>query len=90
MLAEGSIRSEALADMTLLTQVVRHKETFYPSSWAHYELARRGSFRVLPAEKRLAALERDYCNMGVMVFGEPPAFDTIMETLAALEQEINR
>ena len=89
MLAEGPIRSEAVADMTLLTQVVRHKETFYPSAWAHYDLARRGSFRVLPAEKRLAALERDYRNMGVMIFGEPPAFDTIMGTLAALEREIN-
>jgi hypothetical protein len=30
MLAQGPIRAEALADMTLLDQVVRHKETFYP------------------------------------------------------------
>jgi hypothetical protein len=39
MLAQGPIRAEALADMTLLAQVVRHKETFYPSAWAHYDLA---------------------------------------------------
>lgn len=90
MLAQGTIRSEALADMALLAQVVRHKETFYPSAWAHYDLARPGSLRLLPAEKRVAALERDYRNMGVMIFGEPPAFNKIMETLAALEQEINR
>jgi hypothetical protein len=30
MLAEGPIRAEALRDMDLLAQVVRHKETFYP------------------------------------------------------------
>ncbi len=90
MLAEGTIRSEALVDMTLLAQVVRHKETFYPSGWAHYELAHPGSLRLLPAEKRVAALERDYRNMGVMIFDEPPAFNKIMGTLAALEQEINR
>jgi hypothetical protein len=90
LLAQGPIRSEALAEMTLLPQVVRHKETFYPSGWARYDLARAGSLRLLPANERIAALERDYRNMGVMIFGEPPAFDTIMETLAALEQEINR
>ena len=32
LLAEGPIRAEALADMSLLAQVVRHKETFYPSA----------------------------------------------------------
>jgi hypothetical protein len=90
MLAEGAIRAEALADGDLLAQVVRHKETFYPSAWARYDLARPGSFRVVPVENRVAALERDYRNMGVMIFGEPPAFNRIMEILTALEQEINR
>jgi hypothetical protein len=90
MLAQGPIRSEALSDMLLLAQVVRHKETFYPSGWAHYELARPGSLRIVPREERILALERDYRNMGVMIFGEPPAFKLIMETLGALEQDINR
>jgi hypothetical protein len=90
MLAQGPIRAEALADMPLLAQVVKHKETFYPSAWARYDLARAGSFRVVPAENRVAALERDYRGMGVMIFGESPALDGMMETLAALEQEINR
>jgi hypothetical protein len=90
MLAQGPIRAEALADKDLLAQVVRHKETFYPSGWARYDLARPGSFRVMPAENRVASLERDYRDMAVMIFGEPPAFGGIMETLTALEQEINR
>jgi hypothetical protein len=90
MLAEGPIRLEALADMALLAQVVRHKETFYPSGWAHYRLAQAGNFRLLAPKNRLAALERDYKNTGVMIFGEPPAFDTIMEVLAVLEGEINK
>lgn len=90
MLAEGPIRAEALADMDLLVQVVRHKETFCPSGWAHYNKARPGSLRLVPPEARMAALERDYRNMGVMIFGEPPAFDSIMATLTTLEQEINK
>jgi len=89
MLAQGPIRAEALSDMELLAQVVRHKETFYPSGWARYDLARPGNLRLVPREERLAALERDYRNMGVMIFGEPPAFDNIMGTLAGLEQDIN-
>jgi hypothetical protein len=90
MLAHGAIRTEALADRDLLAQVVRHKETFYPSAWARYDLAHPSSFRVVPVEDRVAALERDFGNMAVMIFGEPPEFGWIMETLAALEQEINR
>jgi hypothetical protein len=89
MLAQGPIRAEALADMPLLAQVVRHKETFYPSAWAQYARASPGSLRLLPADSRRAALERDYRSMGVMIFGEPPPFGTIMETLAALERDVN-
>ncbi len=89
MLAQGLIRSEALSDTILLAQVVRHKETFYPSGWAHYDLAHPGSLRFVPREERLVALERDYRNMGVMIFGEPPAFRSIIETLTTLEQAVN-
>jgi hypothetical protein len=89
MLSQGPIRTEALADLPLLAQVVKHKETFYPSGWARYDRARPGSLRLLPAKDRFAALERDYRNMGVMIFGEPPAFVTIMGILGALEKEIN-
>ena len=89
MLANGSIRTEALSDMPLLGQVVRHKETFHPSGWIRYDLAYPGSLHLVPREERLAVLERDYRNMGVMNFGEPPVFDSIVETLGALEQEMN-
>jgi hypothetical protein len=54
-----------------------------------YGLARQGSFRVVPAENR-TALEKDYRDMAVMIFGEPPKFNWIVEILAALEQDINQ
>ena len=89
MLAKREITPEVLADRTLLAQVVRHKEMFYPAAWARYDLARHGSLRLLPSTERVGALDRDYRNMGVMIFGEPPAFATLMETLTALERDIN-
>jgi hypothetical protein len=90
MMAQGPIRNEALSDMALLAQVVRHKETFYPSGWARYDLARPGNLRLMPPEQRLAALERDYRSMGVMIFGSSLPFEKIREALAALELEVNR
>jgi hypothetical protein len=89
MLAQGPVKAEALADVKLLAQVVMHKESFYPSAWARYDLARPGTLRVVPAESRVSALRQDYCDMAAMIFGEPPRFGSIMEILAALEQEIN-
>lgn len=90
MLAQGGIRSEALADMALLADVVKHKTIFYPSAWARYDLARPGSLRLVPKEHRMTELERDYRSMAVMIFGEPLKFTKIMETLKMLEEEINR
>jgi Nucleotidyl transferase AbiEii toxin, Type IV TA system len=89
MMARGPIRAAALTDLALLDQVVIHKQAFYPSGWAHYAAAHPGSLRLLPAPERLVALERDYRNMGVMLFGAPLPFAAIMETLKVLEEEIN-
>jgi Nucleotidyl transferase AbiEii toxin, Type IV TA system len=77
MLAQGPIRTEAFADMGLLGPVVRHRQVLYPVAWARYELAQPGSVHLLPADERRAALERDYRDMGVMIFGESPPFETI-------------
>jgi hypothetical protein len=47
---DGSpVKNAALADRALLQAVVEFKERFYYSSWAHYDLARPGSFRLVPA-----------------------------------------
>jgi hypothetical protein len=89
LMSKQPIKADALADLPLLAQVVKHKETFYPSAWSRYDLARAGSFHVVPAKERMDALQRDYKNMAPMIFGEPPSFESIVETLAASEQEIN-
>ena len=90
MLAQSPVRGDSLADIALLDQVVRHKQAFYPSGWAKYDLARVGSLHLVPPDERRAALERDYRSMSVMIFGNPPPFGKIIEVLTALEQEINQ
>lgn len=89
MLAGTSIRRQALADLALLEHVVQHKKDFFRCGWANYEEAKPGTLRLLPADFRLKELRNDYDRMRIMMFDEPPAFQTILDTLAVLEQEIN-
>jgi hypothetical protein len=89
-LATSSVKDQALSDLTLLADVVAFKQRFYPSAWARYDLARPGSFRLVPNKDHVAQLVKDYREMAVMVFGEVPEFETILRTLGALEVDINR
>ena len=89
MMANSPVKDAALADLALLEDVVAFKQRFYPRGWAHYDLAKPGTFRLLPSGHVLAAIEKDYAQMRNMIFGRYPDFAEIMETLRALETEIN-
>ena len=88
-LSESPIRRAALSDLALLKSVVAFKERFYYSSWARYDLAVPGSFRLSPPDSQLPALERDYRAMREMFYREPPSFGAILAGLTSLEHEIN-
>ena len=88
-LSESPIRRTALSNVALLKSVVEFKERFYYSSWARYDLAVPGSFRLSPPESQLPALERNYRAMREMFYREPPRFEAILRGLASLEHEIN-
>jgi len=89
MARDEATQSTALSDLELLHSVVAFKTKFYPVSWANYELAKPGTFKLLPPDHNFKSLARDYKQMQVMFYGEIPAFDDLMETLQSLEDEIN-
>ncbi len=89
MMANSPVKAAALADLALLEDVVAFKQRFYPRSWAHYDLARPGTFKLEPSGKVLVSVEKDYAQMRNMIFGRYPGFDEMMETLRTLEREIN-
>lgn len=89
MMAASPVKQQAFEDLELLAAVVKHKQTFYASAWAQYPLAVPGTFKLAPAEARIQTLRRDYREMAVMIFGEPPPFEQIIEKLAVLEKELN-
>jgi len=80
----------ALADDGLRARVVGWKSRFFARSWARYDLAGPGTFRLVPPAARVAELERDYQEMRDMFLDAPPSLESILETLRGLETRINR
>jgi hypothetical protein len=78
-----------LARLDLLERVVKHKSRFFASSWANYEAAKPGSFKLLPPSHREADLEQDYDGMQTMFLAKPPTFRQVLRVLGEAEREIN-
>lgn len=89
MMARSSVKEKAFARLDLLEAVVEFKQRFYPSGWAKYEEAKVGTLKLLPAAFRYAELRKDYTAMQNMIFEKHLSFEEILETLEALEHEIN-
>ena len=88
-MTQTQVKDNALADNDLLTKVVDFKDKFYRCPWARYDLAKRGTIRLMPPDYNLDKLRDDYEHMQNMLFGDKPSFEEIMEGIAKLEADIN-
>lgn len=88
-MARTAVKDNALQDNELLERVVRLKDKFYRCPWARYDIAKRGTMKLLPPEYNVAKLRSDYEHMQNMLFGEKPSFEEIINAMAQLEKEIN-
>ena len=88
-LADHAAAKTAVDRSDLRERVVAHKQVFFASTWASYETAVPGSFRLVPGEARLQMLAQDYRDMREMFFGEPLPWEEIVARLRALEAMIN-
>ncbi len=87
---EHGLGREAARDFDLLADVVRHKETFYPQANARYDLAKPSTLRLVPGEESIRALQPEYAQMAAeMIIGDAPDFDVVLDTLRAIETEVN-
>ena len=86
---QTEVKDNALADNELLTRVVDFKDKFYRCPWARYDLAKRGTMRLMPPEYNLDNLRDDYEHMQNMLFGEKPRFEEILQGIEELEKNIN-
>lgn len=81
--------SKAAGDNELRSRVAHWKSRFFGSSWARYDEAISGSFRLVPPPARLSSLRQDYQAMRDMYLSEPASFDNILEQLGTFETRIN-
>lgn len=88
-IAHSDIKASAYSNLDLLKCVIDFKMKFYPRKWAHYELAVPKTLKLLPPKYRLEALRKDYASMENMMFGDYPAFDSLVQLIGDLEREIN-
>jgi hypothetical protein len=89
-LAKHPAASKAAEQHELRSRVVQWKSQFFGSSWANYDEAKPGTFRLVPPPERIPPLRRDYQAMRDMYLRDPVSFDEILETLAELEYRINQ
>lgn len=88
-LANSQYADKALADTELLAEVVAFKQKFYPVGWASYTTATPQGLQLLPSERHLSALRRDYAEMAEMIFGEIPDFNQLLSRLGELQTQIH-
>jgi len=89
MMCKKGIKDSALADLALCEQVVEFKKKFFPCSWSKDDLAKSGTFTLMPNKSLTNALKKDYAGMEQMIFGEYPNFDELLSEIGALEKELN-
>lgn len=89
-LARHTTADRILADKELRQRVTDWKSRFFAATWARYDLAKSGTFRLAPPEQRLTELERDYRAMRDMFLVEPPPFENLVASLGTLERRINQ
>jgi hypothetical protein len=88
-LARDPVATKAVDRHELRDRVVAWKGHFFGAGWAKYELAKPGTFRLVPPDERLPPLRRDYASMRDMYLSEPRTFDEVLSELADLEKRIN-
>jgi len=86
---QSPVAGEALENLTLLTDVARHKALYFAAPRARYEEARPGSLRLVPDDLIVAQLARDYAQMREMFVTDPPSFAEVMRTVQEFENQIN-
>jgi hypothetical protein len=80
---------DALSDLELARDCVRHARMFFDRPDFDLASAQPGTFAIAPVEGMIDALRRDYANTAAMIFGEPPSFDLILDSMQQLHAAAN-
>lgn len=78
----------AAEDKAMADDCVRYERMFFRR--AGQDSAGSGSFALVPPPAMLDLLRSDYQAMAVMIFGDVPPFDSVIASIVALEETVNR
>lgn len=76
-------------DHDLAIDCAQHARLFFGSTDLGLDKAIPGTFTLAPSAAMRDALERDYEAMAGMIFGDIPAFETVLHSTQLLEQVVN-
>lgn len=88
-LLQSDAGKRALADPALGRDCVAHARLFFNRPAYDLATAVPGSFALCPEGDMVDDLRRDYRAMTGMIFGEAPAFEDVVESIAALQNALN-
>jgi predicted nucleotidyltransferase component of viral defense system len=80
---------EAKTQLELLKNVIAHKSLFFASKKASYETIYSSGLKLLPSEDGLRDIQIDYKEMGLMIFGENPPFEAVINSIKEIEIALN-
>ncbi|WP_066776308.1 nucleotidyl transferase AbiEii/AbiGii toxin family protein [Sphingomonas sp. CCH5-D11] len=88
-LMDAPLAVAAIKDVRLGADCVAHARMFFDRPDFDLASAEPGRFALEPHDGMVEALRRDYGAMQGMIFGEPPAFDDVLRSIAGLEGQLN-
>lgn len=88
-LMQAGVGQGAIADPALGADCVAHARMFFNRPDFDLASAHSPTFVLTPEGDMYDDLRRDYSAMAAMIFGDPPAFEAIVETVATVERAIN-
>jgi len=90
-LIEAGIGRKASGDIELFRRISAHRQIYFRYTWMNYDTLRPGRLRLVPTDVQLAGWKSDYTAMkDEMFFGEPPAFDDLIQIVREFQDAFNR
>jgi hypothetical protein len=85
-----SAGASAIQDPELGADCVAHARMFFNRPDFDLASAAPGSFALAPHDEMIEQLRVDYRAMTGMIFGEPPRFEAVLESVTSLEARLNK
>ena len=89
-LVATAVGAAAIKEGALGEDCVAHARMFFNRPDFNLGSAVPGSFALAPHDEMVEQLRADYRAMQGMIFGDPPAFEAVIDSIASLEASLNK